>query len=329
MRYGRAVHLPHGGPAHPVTGDPGTASEAARSGRLRAAGRAARRGVRRATTPSVVRGTAIEVAWTATHVVTYPLGVLEEKIRHPEERTTLDGLDPIQRGLFIGDIEAAGTPIILIHGVVDNRSVFTLLRRGLRRRGFGRIITLNYSPLTEDVRHVAERLETLVEQVCIETGYERVHVIGHSMGGLVARYFVQRMGGDSRVHTLVTLGTPHEGTAPAHLVPHPVARQMRRGSDIVTELAAPAPACRTRFVAIWSDLDQMIVPKASARIDHPDLQVRNVFVPSVGHNSLPVDGRVVHEIVTTLAHLGQDGSTVVAGATSITSAPSRQSAARR
>jgi pimeloyl-ACP methyl ester carboxylesterase len=266
----------------------------------------------------------VEIAWTATHVVTYPLGVLEEKIRHPEERTTLDGLDPIQRGLFIGDIEAAGTPIILIHGVVDNRSVFTMLRRGLRRRGFGRIITLNYSPLTEDVRHVAERLEALVEQVCLETGYERVHVIGHSMGGLVGRYFVQRMGGDSRVHTLVTLGTPHLGTAPAHLVPHPVARQMRRGSDIVTELAAPAPACRTRFVAIWSDLDQMIVPKANARLDHPDLDARNVLVPAVGHNSLPVDGRVVHEICTTLAHLGQDGSTVVAGATSIASAPSRQ-----
>jgi pimeloyl-ACP methyl ester carboxylesterase len=276
----------------------------------------------------VLRATAVEVAWTATHVVTYPLGVLEEKIRHPEERTTLDGLDPIQRGLFIGDIQAAGTPIILIHGVVDNRSVFAMLKRGLRRRGFGRIMTLNYSPLTEDVREVATRLEELVEQVCIETGYERVHVIGHSMGGLVGRYFVQRMGGDSRVHTLVTLGTPHEGTAPAHLVPHPVARQMRRGSDIVTELAAPAPGCRTRFVAIWSDLDQMIVPKANARLDHPDLNARNVLVPNVGHNSLPIDGRVVHEICTTLAHLGPDGSTVVEGATSIASAPSRQAQAR-
>jgi len=275
-------------------------------------------------TPSVIRGAAMEVAWTATHVVTYPMGVVEEKIRHPEERTTLAGLDPIQRGLIIGDVEAAGTPIILLHGVVDNRSVFTMLRRGLRRRGFGRVITLNYSPLTDDVRGVADRLESLVEQVCIETGYERVHVIGHSMGGLVARYFVQRMGGDSRVHTLVTLGTPHAGTAPAHLVPHPVARQMRRGSDILTELDAPAPGCRTRFVAIWSDLDQMIMPKTSARIEHPDLNARNVLVPSVGHNSLPIDGRVVHEISTTLAHLDAHGRTVAEGATSIASAPSRQ-----
>jgi hypothetical protein len=211
---------------------------------------------------------------------------------------------------------------------VDNRSVFAMLKRGLRRRGFGRIITLNYSPLTDDVRVVAGRLEALVEAVCIETGYERVHVIGHSMGGLVARYFVRRMGGDSRVHTLVTLGTPHQGTAPAKLVPHPVARQMRPGSDIMTELAAPSPGCRTRFVAIWSDLDQMIIPKSNARIEHPDLNARNVFVACVGHNSLPVDGRVVHEICTTLAHVDQDGSTVAEGATSIASAASRQGSPR-
>ena len=53
------------------------------------------------------------------------------------------------------------------------------------------------------------------------------------MGGLVARYYVQRLGGDVRVHTLVTLGTPHGGTLPARLFPHPLVRQLRPGSDVV------------------------------------------------------------------------------------------------
>ena len=221
----------------------------------------------------------------------------------------------MQRGLVIGDVEAAGTPILLVHGMVDNRSIFTMLRRGLRRRGFGRVIALNYSPLTGDVRDVAAQLGELVEQVCEETGYERIHVVGHSMGGIVARYYVQRLGGDDRVHTLVTLGTPHGGTFPARLFPHPLVRQLRPGSDVVAELTEPAPTCRTRFVAIWSDLDQMVVPKRSATIDHPDLSARNVFVRGVGHMSLPVDGRVVHEICTTLAHLDHEGQTVVVGVT--------------
>ena len=269
--------------------------------------------------PAGLRGTAIEMAWLSAHVAMYPLGVVEGKAREAQERHNLQDLPPVQRGLIIGDVEAAGTPIILVHGVVDNHTIFTLLRRSLGRRGFGRVITLNYSPLTDDIRRVARRLSRLIESVCRETGYERVHVVGHSMGGLVARYYVQRLGGDARVHTLVTLGTPHEGSAPARYVPHNVARQLRPQSDIVLELMEPAPHCRTRMVAVWSDLDQMIIPKRNARIVHEDLNARNVFIRGIGHMSLPVDGRVIHVISTTLAHLDVDGTTLAPGATSIAS----------
>ncbi|MCH9719875.1 MAG: alpha/beta fold hydrolase [Actinomycetia bacterium] len=269
-----------------------------------------------------LRGTAVEFAWLSTHVAMYPLGLAEEKVREEVERHNLEGLPPVQRGLFIGDVEAAGTPIILVHGVVDNRSVFALLRRGLRKRGFGRVVTLNYSRLSTDVREVAAQLAETIDAVARETGYERVHVIGHSMGGLIGRYYVQRMGGDRRVHTLVTLGSPHEGSTPARMVPVGVFRQLRPGSDVLQEMAEPAPDCRTRFLAVWSDLDQVIIPKRNARITHPDLKARNVFFRGVGHMSLPVDGRVVHEICTTLAHLGHDGSILTEGATSITSSRS-------
>ncbi|HQR80611.1 MAG TPA: alpha/beta fold hydrolase [Actinomycetota bacterium] len=273
--------------------------------------------------PAGMRGVAIEAAWLTTHVAMYPFGLVEDKYRHAEQHHTLEGLPPVQRGLIIGDVEAAGTPIILIHGIIDNHTVFAFLRRALNRRGFGRVITLNYSPLSDDIPRVARRLKSLVEKVRRETGYERVHVIGHSMGGVVARYYVQCLGGDQRVHTLVTLGSPHSGTMPAYLVPHSVVKQMRPDSPVVQELDAPAPNCRTRMVAIWSDLDQMIIPKRNARIVHPDLNARNVFFRGVGHMSFPVDGRVVHEICTTLAQLDPDGSTLVRGTTSIGSSTGR------
>lgn len=292
--------------------------------RARQAGTRARRAL---LSPAGIRGTAVECAWFSAHIAMYPLTLLEERAREADQRHTLEGLAPVQRGLIIGDVEAAGTPIILVHGVVDNHMIFTLLRRALMRRGFGRTISLNYSPLTDDIRRVAKRLGRLIESVCRETGYERVHVIGHSMGGLISRYYVQRLGGDARVHTLVTLGTPHQGSAPAKLVPHNVARQLRPDSPIVAELSEPAPGCRTRMVAVWSDLDQMIIPKRSARIEHDDLNARNVFVRGVGHMSLPVDGRVVHEISTTLAHLDADGTTLAPGATSIASEPAKRAIA--
>jgi pimeloyl-ACP methyl ester carboxylesterase len=279
--------------------------------------RTAHRGVRTVLSPAGLRGTGTEALWSAAHLVLYPLGVMGEQGRRSgreqADRFTLADLPPVQRGLLLGDVVAAGTPILLVHGLVDNRSVFTLLRRALRRRGFGQVLTLNYSPFTSDVRAAADQLAALVEKTCEETGHERVHVVGHSLGGVVARYYVQRMGGDARVHTLCTLGSPHAGTVAAHLLPSRLVRQLRPGSELMAELAAPAPGCRTRFVAFWSDLDQLIVPKRSARVDHPDLAARNVLLRGVGHMSLPIDGRVVHQIATLLAHLDEDGSTLTAG----------------
>lgn len=255
-----------------------------------------------------VRGAAVEAAWTATHLALYPLGMTGEHPRAPRRAArTLDDLTPVQRGLMLSDADAPGTPIVLVHGWVDNRSIFTLLRRQLQRRGFGRVVTMNYSVLTHDVHRAAGRLSTLVEELCAETGHDRVHVVGHSMGGLVARYYVQCLGGDARVHTLVTLGAPHAGTHAARLFVGRALAQLRPGSRLMQELAEPAPGCATRFVAYWSDIDHVVVPNESARLDHPDLHVRQVLVRGVGHNSLPIDGRVVHDIATTFARLENPG----------------------
>jgi triacylglycerol lipase len=244
--------------------------------------------------------------------------VAQEKARRREEHYSLTNLSPLHRGLIIGDVEAAGTPILLVHGLVDNRSVFTVLRRQLRQRGFDRVWTTNYQVWTTDVRAAARRLGETVDEVREQTGCERIHVVGHSMGGLVARYYVQRLGGDAHVHTLVTLGTPHQGTRTARLMPLGIFRQLTPASDVIAELAEPAPNCRTRFVAFASDIDAMISPKRAARIDHPDLSARNVTVRGVGHMSLPIDPRIGREIASALAQLDSDGVTMTAGITRLT-----------
>jgi triacylglycerol lipase len=263
--------------------------------------------------PRGLRGAAREAAWVSAHLAMYPLGLVGGRRAARDQGYAVRELPPVQRGLVVGDVEAAGTPILLLHGMVDNGSIFTVLRRGLIRRGFGRVVAVNYSPLTMDVRVAARRLAETVEELVATTGYRRVHVIGHSLGGLVARYYVQRLGGDARVHTLVTLGTPHSGTVPAYLLPLRLGRQLRPGSDLMSELAGPAPGCRTRFLAYWSDLDQMMIPKSAAQLHHPDLSTRNVRVSGVGHLSFAIDRRVVHEISVELAQLGTDGQTLDAG----------------
>src|SRR5690606_38097343 len=124
---------------------------------------------------------------------------------------------------------------------------------------------------------------------CERTGSRQVDVVGHSLGGLIARYYVQRLGGDGRVRTLVTLGTPHSGTRVAPLAnSHPIVRQMRPGAEVLEALTLPAPGCWTHFVAFWSRLDHIMHPLETACIERPDLTVHNVRVSGVGPLALPV-----------------------------------------
>ncbi len=210
---------------------------------------------------------------------------------------------PGVRALFAGDPLAARIPVLLVHGLIDNRSIFTVMRRNLRRRGFTQICTWNYSPLLRDVARGAADLGAHIEDICEQTGHDRVHVVGHSLGGLIARYLVQKQGGDRRVQTLVTLGTPHQGSLWAHVLPTPLVRQLRPGSEVLRSLDEPAPGCRTSVTAVYSDLDQVVVPTSAGRCEHPDLAVRNVLVRGIGHMSLPIHRAVLDEVAATLAGL--------------------------
>jgi triacylglycerol lipase len=270
------------------------------------------RDLRALATPSGLRGAVIEATWMAAHVATYPLGVLREK---PLARNRLgyEHLTLRQRSLIVNNVEAAGTPILLVHGMIDNRAIFRVLTRKLHAHGFERVYTLNYSPMTNDIRDAAEKLAARIEELIAQTGYERIHIIGHSLGGLIARYYVQRLGGDERVHTLVTLGTPHHGSLAAHLVPVQLGRQLRPSSDLFAELDQPAPGCRTRFVAFWSDIDQLVVPHDNARLRHPDLNRHDEVAHGVGHLSMPINGDITQRVTQMLGELNSDGSALSAG----------------
>ncbi|KOG14409.1 MULTISPECIES: lipase family alpha/beta hydrolase [Streptomyces] len=240
---------------------------------------------------NLMKATALELAVLTGHLVLYPSGIVAERLSPsaPPAAAALPGR----------------RPVVLLHGFVDNRSVFVLLRRALARHGRDHVESLNYSPLTWDLRAAAEELGRRVEETCARTGQAEVDVVGHSLGGLVARYYVQRLGGDARVRTLVMLGTPHSGTTVAPLADaHPLVRQMRPGSEVLRELAGPAPGCRTRFVSFWSDLDQVMVPVETARLDHPDLLVHNVRVSGIGHLALSVHPTVVAGVLEALDAAG-------------------------
>lgn len=231
-----------------------------------------------------------EIASVVGHLIRYPTGVGQDWRFIPAtpehgHRTPAD----------------ADTPILFIPGLADNKSIFAAARQALATTGRTTVGSFGYHAWDRDVRAIAARLATRVEQACADTGAARVHLVGHSLGGLIARYYVQRLGGGARVDTVVTLGTPHSGTLAAWLLaPVPLVRQLRPNSELLAELAADTPACPTRFLAISSDIDEFVLPPRRGVMEHPDLIIRNVVLSGVGHLGLPSHPQVVREVCDAL-----------------------------
>ncbi len=270
---------------------------------------------------TLLKATTLEAAVLTGRLVLYPSGLVpggrdhryDDRKDDRNERNDREGRG--SGGDGDGRDNGAGRPVVLLHGLVDNRSVFLVLRRALARHGRTRVACLDYSPFTGDLRTAAVALGRHVDRILERTGRAEVDVVGHSLGGLIARYYVQRLGGDARVRTLVTLGTPHAGTTAGSPLAdaHPLVRQMRPGSEVLRELAEPAPGCRTRFVSFWSDLDRIMVPVETARLDHPDLLTHSVRVSGIGHLALPVHPTVAAGVLEALDAEGAGGAEEAAG----------------
>ena len=132
-----------------------------------------------------------------------------------------------------------------------------------------------------------------------ETGTDRIHLIGHSLGGIVIRQAVM-MEGLTEAATCITVASPHQGAPAAGMGPGRTARQLRPGSTVLRRLAAASRPVSTQFVAYYSNLD-MIVPGHRAKIVEPALRATNVLVKDEGHLSIMLSRRLAASIVQQLA----------------------------
>jgi pimeloyl-ACP methyl ester carboxylesterase len=99
------------------------------------------------------------------------------------------------------------TPLVLVHGLFGGAGNFVSLRQFLATRGFGNFATFSYSPRLDHQR-LAVLLGRRIAAVCRATGAQQVDVLGHSFGGLIARYLVEMEDGGP-VRRLITLGSPY------------------------------------------------------------------------------------------------------------------------
>jgi len=197
------------------------------------------------------------------------------------------------------------TPVLLVHGYGANKSNWMFLRRRLEQAGFARVHALNYNALRADIPALAERCAEEAERLRTGSGAARVHVVGHSLGGVIARYAVQVTGLDAGV--CISIASPHGGVRVARYgsplsVMSPLASglQLRPDSPVMTRLRRTARPTTTRFVAYYSNLD-LLVPARRAMIVEPELGATNILVKDHGHLSIMFSRRLAQSVVDQLA----------------------------
>lgn len=158
--------------------------------------------------------------------------------------------------------------ILLIHGLGGHPSHFMAMERYFAHAARRRTHCLDLrgaACLDEMAQRLRAKIEELSEER--EGGPQKIDIVAHSMGGIVARLALEEVETRDQVATLVTMATPHGGTYLARLAATPRTLDLRPDSPIIERLAKQdfwdEPGC-PRLVALWSEADTTILPPRSA-----------------------------------------------------------------
>ena len=189
-------------------------------------------------------------------------------------------------------------PVLLVHGYAASESVWTPLRRALAEAGFGHIVSLSYNSFATDPEAVSAELTYQALRALTATGAPRVHLVGHSLGGLIVRCALTGSAAlTSQAASAVTIASPHCGAYLARIAPGRCARIMLCGPrSCLPEVEATRPI---RWLAYYSDGDR-VVPPASARLDDPRYGAANLLIPDCGHLTICRDVRLIRSLVPEL-----------------------------
>ncbi len=158
-------------------------------------------------------------------------------------------------------------PVILIHGLYHNASAWIFYRWWLRRAGYQRVYLFNYSSLKSTFWEISGQLNKWMAETSRSFPGEAVLMVGHSLGGLLAKAYAGRKDGDQgpAVRTLVTLGSPHKGSRMVVFGIGGLAKSLAYGSTLIRELEQIRTPSEVDCTAIYSPVDNMVLPAESLK----------------------------------------------------------------
>ena len=179
-------------------------------------------------------------------------------------------LDLYARELVVGELEAGPAPVaeprtvLLITGVTIPARWFEPIVARLRRDGFNPVVYEPPALLSGDLFDASADLAEVVARVQAESGQERIDILAECTGGLIARHYLQSMGGEAKVDRMVTFVSPQHGVDKApwayDLVGWPALDDLTPGSVFLNTVNNARLPATTDITSIFTCSDEYIQP---------------------------------------------------------------------
>ncbi|MBI4223704.1 MAG: alpha/beta hydrolase [Deltaproteobacteria bacterium] len=207
------------------------------------------------------------------------------------------------------DFSRTRRPVLLLYGFGATRRSLSILEARLKCDGFD-VFSINLGGFMElfntgPIDRAAQKVADKIEDLCGRYHLPRISIIGYSKGGLIGRYYVNCLGGNKRVHTLITLATPHQGN-PWVLLPHFFGvgflskglRQMLPRSRFIKKLNRMPHPEDVYAVSIASQRDRQCPPKYCRLPQNGnDRAVFNVVLSQLYHSDFVMKHKAYEEIL--------------------------------
>lgn len=188
-------------------------------------------------------------------------------------------------------------PVLLIHGINDTAKIFRRMRTHLEARGW-EVHAISLSPNNGDagLDELALQVDRYVESTFSHS--RSIDLVGFSMGGIICRYYLQKLGGLARVDRFITLSSPHNGSLMAYLRWNIGCEQMRPNSPFLRDLNRQLDQLnQVQFTSIWTPMDLMILPATSSSLPIGT----EIKIPVLGHAWMVSDPTALLAVTTALS----------------------------
>ncbi|HEY8101891.1 MAG TPA: alpha/beta fold hydrolase [Burkholderiaceae bacterium] len=195
---------------------------------------------------------------------------------------------------------ASTLPVLLIHGYVCNSGQWQTLSQRLSIEGITHH-AIDLEPVLGDIDSYVPIIHQAIDTLRNETGSDKIVIVAHSMGGLAARAYL-KIHGSMHIAKVITLGTPHHGTALANFGKGKNSRQMRwsrnanKGASSAWLQQLAKDECQSDYgliVSIYSHHDNIIAPQTSSHL----LGARNIAFHGIGHVALLFDISIQDKVI--------------------------------